>query len=622
MEETSVSITALPSGSMHQIFGYLPPKDLCCVSATCKHWRELSHDQASNKAWKAFYEQRWTTVHAQNAVHVCWQTEYGSKMKRVYSWSHRHYQQDSLYGHSRRVSCLQIIKGQGLIATGSSDRMVRIWDMQAGMPVATSRLHSGRVCCLAADESMLVSGSSDHKLRVWLADRHSKAGFDLSDPIKLGKNGHTGPVAAVELDNECIYSGSWDYSVRVWHRSSLELAGIVPFDDWVFSLASRGDHLLAGVSSHLLVLDTTTLKPLKTLCHQAGGVVSVEGTRDGRLVFSGGRDGRVLAHDLRLPDRAPPVASLWETSAGVNSLSLEDPWLAAALTDGTVALLNIEAAMRQRQQGRPPAQGPPPKRLFQQPSGAACCADLADQWLAAGSDTGVTYSWDFSKAEEKEEEVRAAKAARGRARQQKAEKHSQRLHHQREKAATTLARLTALHPDAAAETLEHSCSDEHAVDCHQSSAATLRGESDKPIVPEESEQLRNQQHVEHVTSQLDDARQDTRHNQQARQACHLTGAQSMPVADTVNTVSPMRPAPSMVGCDGKDTGCAPLRRLASVAGCAHRQMTVPGPLLHSCSAEACRNSASSMQSWQIVRPRPIQSEKAVVRRPSHVKVQG
>ena len=32
---------------------------------------------------------------------------------------------------------------------------------------------------------------------------------------------------------------------------------------------------------------------------QGGGVVSVEGTRDGRLAFSGGRDGRVLAYDLR-----------------------------------------------------------------------------------------------------------------------------------------------------------------------------------------------------------------------------------------------------------------------------------------------------------------------------------
>lgn len=70
----------------------------------------------------------------------------------------------------------------------------------------------------------------------------------------------------------CIYSGSWDYSVRVWHRSSLELAGIVPFDDWVFGLASRGDHLLAGVSCRLHVLDTTTLKPLKTLYHQVGNL--------------------------------------------------------------------------------------------------------------------------------------------------------------------------------------------------------------------------------------------------------------------------------------------------------------------------------------------------------------
>ena len=82
---------------------------------------------------------------------------------------------------------------------------------------------------------------------------------------------------------------------------------------------------------------------------------------------------------------APPVATQWESSAGVNSLSLEDPWLAAALTDGTVALLNTEAAMRQRQQGRTAAQSASSKRLFQQPSGAACCADLADQWLAAGS---------------------------------------------------------------------------------------------------------------------------------------------------------------------------------------------------------------------------------------------
>lgn len=247
------------------------------------------------------------------------------------------------------------------------------------------------------------------------------------------------------------------------------------------------------------------------------------------------------------------------------------------------------------------------------------------------TDSGVTYSWDFSKAEEKEQEVRAAKAARGRARQQKADKHSQRLNHQREKAATTLARLTALHPDASAESLEQHCNNDTAAaaDCHQSNTASLQGESSKPDLQEESHQLPDQQHLEYVASHPDGVRQGTGHSHQARhtswQACHLTGAQSLPVADTSSSssaVSAMRQAPSMTGCDGSETGWAPLRRLASVAGCPPRQMTVPGPLLHSCSMEAQRNSPPSMQSWQIVRPRPVQSEKAAVRRPSHVKVQG
>lgn len=135
MEEESVSITALPTGSMHQIFSYLPPKDLCCVSATCKYWRELSHDQASNMSWKHFYEQRWTTVRSQSSPCVCWQTEYGSKMKRVSSWTHKRYQQDSLYGHSGGVSCLQIIKGQGLVATGRSPnkRLQLYCNLNAGL---------------------------------------------------------------------------------------------------------------------------------------------------------------------------------------------------------------------------------------------------------------------------------------------------------------------------------------------------------------------------------------------------------------------------------------------------------------------------------------------------------
>ncbi len=57
--------------------------------------------------------------------------------------------------------------------------------------------------------------------------------------------------------------------------------------------------------------------------------------------------GRAYLLCCRLPATAAPVATLWQTGAGVWGLSHEDPWLGAALNDGTVVLLNAEAAMRQ-----------------------------------------------------------------------------------------------------------------------------------------------------------------------------------------------------------------------------------------------------------------------------------
>ena len=53
-----------------------------------------------------------------------------------------------------------------------------------------------------------------------------------------------------------------------------------------------------------IILDITIIMKHYKGGHQLGGsqggaVVSVEGTRDGRMAFSGGRDGRVLAYDLR-----------------------------------------------------------------------------------------------------------------------------------------------------------------------------------------------------------------------------------------------------------------------------------------------------------------------------------
>lgn len=251
-------------------------------------------------------------------------------------------------------------------------------------------------------------------------------------------------------------------------------------------------------------------------------------------------------------------------------------------------------------------------------------------WHDLCAESGMTCSWDFSRAEEKEQQVLAAKAARGKARQQKAERHSHRLTQQREKAALALARLTANPLDADANEQERdsipapasvessSVSDEHlgvAADqaCSQDSRAAHMNASAETILD--------------ARDQAEAWQMPNRYCAQAehRQTAALQGARSLPVTIRHHAKSQSaeheksdRQAES---ASPMQVGSGPMRRLAGVAGYSSRHMTVPGPLLHSCAIESRRDSPSSMQSWQIVRPRPVKSDRSGTQRLSHIDVQ-
>lgn len=115
--------------------------------------------------------------------------------------------------------------------------------------------------CVAADATLLASGSSDHAVRVWRAGSASRSG-DAGDPPGTSGSGsahtstsgggsglpfdlageravlegHAGPVSCLQLTPSLIVSGSWDCSIRLWDRASLECVGMVHTGEWCSSV--------------------------------------------------------------------------------------------------------------------------------------------------------------------------------------------------------------------------------------------------------------------------------------------------------------------------------------------------------------------------------------------------
>ena len=117
-------------------------------------------------------------------------------------------------GHKGKITCAAF-NLTGLLATGSSDGTVRLWDQEAGLQTALLS-HGDEILALSfnTEGDRLLTGSCDNTAKIW--DVHGKCLHTLTGHGSL--EGNRGYVCCVSFDftTRLCASGSLDGSCKLW----------------------------------------------------------------------------------------------------------------------------------------------------------------------------------------------------------------------------------------------------------------------------------------------------------------------------------------------------------------------------------------------------------------------
>jgi WD40 repeat protein len=236
-------------------------------------------------------------------------------------------------GHTHPVNAVAATPDGKRALSGSWDGTLKVWDLARGEPKRTLTGHSGWVLTVAmAPNGRAVSASSDRTIRVW----------DLQkEPRILSGHGQAVRSVAVSADGRWVVSGSRSRSssrgdLRVWDLDRRVDPDRGPgHQRRVTALAMTGTRVVSGSEDG--TVKVWSLEEGRELCHLAAHAVSSSAeskfgygkrvdsvglTTDGRLAISGSWDGVVRVWDVHRPETATEVRKFTEHGEGVYAVTM------------------------------------------------------------------------------------------------------------------------------------------------------------------------------------------------------------------------------------------------------------------------------------------------------------
>ncbi len=235
---------------------------------------------------------------------------------QVYLWSlTRDTPLGNLQGHAQRVCRVEFHPSGRYLATASEDTTWRLWDVESTTELLLQEGHSRGVFAVAfnSDGSLLASGGTDSIGRIW----DLRSGRTV---MVLGhQDGHIKPIHGIDWgsDGHRVLTGSADGWTKCWDVRKVQMVGGLGahssavsdlrwykgLDDPILGTPPGVDDkdnqipkksgtffVSSGFDQKVKIFSADDWSLVQTLHGHTGPVASVDISRDGRWIVSGGHD--------------------------------------------------------------------------------------------------------------------------------------------------------------------------------------------------------------------------------------------------------------------------------------------------------------------------------------------
>ncbi len=204
-----------------------------------------------------------------------------------YLWGVAFAESRDLIGHQGQVYCTDFSFNSQVLATGGSDGIIRLWNVESGKIIRELHGHTPDVNTLQfyPDGRKLLSAGGDGTTRLW----------DIDSGSELHQfRGHEGEVthALLSPKEDIIATGGLDRKVCLYNATNYALIQIfTPHENQIRGMAFTpgGELLITATSSGPVIgWNVQTGKKELELTTELGGVIkSISVSQDGRMIVAG-----------------------------------------------------------------------------------------------------------------------------------------------------------------------------------------------------------------------------------------------------------------------------------------------------------------------------------------------